>query len=1525
MSREILDNYSFQLLRTNPKITSNVKLVVNSQGKLFLESFDANSQLSASEFKAYEIGETSSYSQDVFNFYQRGQFPKNLAFGVKQESSNEVVGESYTQQYDMTYSSGAEVVTSTAFDEDFSFLAPLWLDQNLPDAFVIFRLNGPLSVNEVNSTVENSGNASVSDASQFSNYILNNSVAIKTFDLSQNSKLGKYLRAHINDPNYPPAPFEFQYDKNTPVAWHGISYSKGGFASGPEYDYEQLITEENSIIETEYFITTGFERTGIICANLINLQFLFSDPTANNYEINRYFGLYVNRANEGSFRLDGKQFYYGAKNSGDQTVPPTTNYINDTLSTSYDITNSTGVVLYYDPLTLVKNTAYYDNTVSAYTQQEVQTVNSFFYVSDKDDSIYEIKRGSGWGQNELRLSNTTIDISKFVGFDDTSFKASADILNRKGRSSASFTVLAAPPDGFNVFFYRANVFEGSISGENTIIEPGTASSNFFSVNGTAEEVAIAMYDALNSVSPDSRSFDVYRQGATLYFLARFTGSRGNEINIRFENFGFDLSQYISSFPGVETLTGDLPTIFYTGGTDWDRSRIRIKQNDVAKYEIGKYLKTDTGYAIITSISLYVDEATRNSNFIITSIPNVSIYYCINTDNKNLILNSVGEAILYELFVPKFGRLSVMPVKDFDFDFFSTQYGDLGELEVEEQWYTDPNNPLSYHPDIINFYNNGGFAKLQPILPQNAPTIQAVNPIYSEYDRLNENFTKELAINSRVVPYINKWSFFDFGTDTRYKPYRLDFSKAFGNFNFAPVAEIKNRDANALTHEWYLLSKIPDYFTAEDAKRSWSYFSQALTEAQIKDTSQDNFKNYFIVDNLTLYTGEQVAIDKQLRYADVGGGNADRFAQTFFRGSKLIFKQRATSSTALNFDTNSTSFVKNERFNDYRFSTVLIPSVADEPNFKIKFIENRKWKTVTMFIYLYVNEECFDLGENIVDRTMLYALNSKITPTTGCDFQTVSGSSIVYGDPRINGALDPTYAETTPTGLFKIRGQVSTLNGSAPNFLREIIVNTAIQNGNLTGQYPDIIFTIPSGSAAGDYRVFNINEVLTENLLTCQAIQKWNGSSWANITWPPVIGANSFRSAELFLDGAGFNAFADRFRAAGYGNILDAVNQGDPTIEYITVNSNGTESQNEFAVELVSPNALQKPIYLTSIQDPDKPVQFNLVDTVGYRLFINSTVSIIPFFRHFGFYNPIFKDIFTFEDPFVVSQNTTGSDYEQAVLNYFRYENTQFNLSDPFFGIIENYFYHKVNEQTPASVIQLSTQSAYKPVYPLISEVAIDFRDFYIFRSNWDPGYFVKNLSTGKFELKAGTRNQFEKKSFFASKVMKTPQSITLQTFEPSVFYKPALFDNNLVDGTVMYEGDSNPLTLDLYSLTNKAAIEFWYPTVFEYFKKYVNPAFSYSDEQTIEDDVISYIKNNILPVYQISSINLYIKKTVGPGTLTYSTLLLDNQQKLSAGLKVDKNTAITFPVPNSLDFQLIYNLDKGYDYSIGLSVTLSKK
>ena len=66
-------------------------------------------------------------------------------------------------------------------------------------------------------------------------------------------------------------------------------------------------------MQNEYFITQGFQRNGIVLANLLNMQFLFNDEYAPEYSLNRYFGMYINDINEGSFDLSGEAFYKGTE------------------------------------------------------------------------------------------------------------------------------------------------------------------------------------------------------------------------------------------------------------------------------------------------------------------------------------------------------------------------------------------------------------------------------------------------------------------------------------------------------------------------------------------------------------------------------------------------------------------------------------------------------------------------------------------------------------------------------------------------------------------------------------------------------------------------------------------------------------------------------------------------------------------------------------------------------------------------------------------------------------------------------------------------------------------------------------------------------------------------------------------------------------------------------------------------------------------------------------------------------------
>ena len=84
MAENLFDKASYSLVRTNPKLTANVK-VVSDGTDIYLESFSANTRLSSQKFKAFKVDGTSTYDQDVFRFFDNGKFPIEAAYEIFQE------------------------------------------------------------------------------------------------------------------------------------------------------------------------------------------------------------------------------------------------------------------------------------------------------------------------------------------------------------------------------------------------------------------------------------------------------------------------------------------------------------------------------------------------------------------------------------------------------------------------------------------------------------------------------------------------------------------------------------------------------------------------------------------------------------------------------------------------------------------------------------------------------------------------------------------------------------------------------------------------------------------------------------------------------------------------------------------------------------------------------------------------------------------------------------------------------------------------------------------------------------------------------------------------------------------------------------------------------------------------------------------------------------------------------------------------------------------------------------------------
>ena len=417
------DRSSYGLLKTNPKISGNVKITLDAKGDIWLNSIDANNELADSSYKKYPISSLSTYSRDLYKFFKNGQTPPSVIFDLYQvDNQYQNTKRTLSEQYDNFYNYGVEQLKNRYYDENFSFFAPIWLRKTVPDFFVIFRLDHPVAVD---SYIPGETNE------EFFNSYFKDARIVKTFDMREKSKLGSYLRKIVNDPRFKERPLDVSFESDTPTVWNGACYGDGTMSGKGEFlsDYWRI---DRPITDLEEYITGGYQRHGIISTNLINLEFLFDDEEATPYSINRYFGLYVTENQLANFQIDPIAL---PKIQG-QTPLPKKDVDGEPYSTKPFIqTNPNGIeipVNYYHNVSrkLVNNTnvpSYQGEVVGKFPLPEfIDDPLRIFYVKDRDDAFKRIVKLSevDYGNpgtldyrrvSQIKLFDTQEDISKYAG------------------------------------------------------------------------------------------------------------------------------------------------------------------------------------------------------------------------------------------------------------------------------------------------------------------------------------------------------------------------------------------------------------------------------------------------------------------------------------------------------------------------------------------------------------------------------------------------------------------------------------------------------------------------------------------------------------------------------------------------------------------------------------------------------------------------------------------------------------------------------------------------------------------------------------------------------------------------------------------------------------------------------------------------------------------------------------------------------------------------------------------------------
>ena len=286
-------NSSSQLVRTTPAITSNFKLLSSqSTGLIYMEAFESNSDLSAARFKHFKVPELSFLSERVAAFF-RG-VPAETGFQVKNTILPNTGVQSYHIQVDDMYYAGVTTVKDTWHAEEFEAFAPLLVNKdNLPDAYIVLRIDGP--------------GYTESTPANFRSSIMDKAKVVHFADLSKDTAIGRFLsRNYTENDYYLQNAVEIELDTEAFSRWNGIDYYYGGYTS-KSFSTAESLYNELTPYTCEKFITDGFKMLGVAWTGILNMSFLFDDtpakiidsvPVAREWSQNRYMGFYVDSVTE---------------------------------------------------------------------------------------------------------------------------------------------------------------------------------------------------------------------------------------------------------------------------------------------------------------------------------------------------------------------------------------------------------------------------------------------------------------------------------------------------------------------------------------------------------------------------------------------------------------------------------------------------------------------------------------------------------------------------------------------------------------------------------------------------------------------------------------------------------------------------------------------------------------------------------------------------------------------------------------------------------------------------------------------------------------------------------------------------------------------------------------------------------------------------------------------------------------------------------------------------------------------------
>jgi hypothetical protein len=1595
------DSSSFQLVRTNPKLTSNIKFTVNEAGNMWLNSIDVISNLTNDIYKKFPIDVNLNHPTNIFRFFDSGKTPSELAFAYREHVSKTTTSKDYKDQFDFShYFSGARYLPSKEYEERLSYFAPLYLKKSLPDYFVIFKVKDPMNY-KIDVSVSNYPY----DKETFMKDMFRNSTIIKTFDLRESTKVGLYLRKYLSDPNFPISPLTVDFQEDAFTQFNGILMDSGAFGSRSEI-LDDFYSRSSPLKHFEQNITNGFERNGIIYPNIFNMEFIFNDDTSEIYDFNRYVGFYVNTIELEKLKTDIERPYIQRKTW--QNTPSFRREIKENEDIIIEQENTLGVEYPYrdTSLTMSEFESSFDDKDNFYMN----------YITDRDNKLYSFNLGdlpvipdidslgTELDTGIINLSNTEIDLGKFIGPGITFMQDDGFVSNNKGHSNGYIKILSELNNLDVIKFYHPNGTRDDVNGKydeftatigyanapnpgdfyyfNDLNDVNGSDTFYFNATGEIEEIASAINGCLNEVSHRSYKTVLMNQ----YVFVKVAASGDHDDKFAFE-FSSDLGIY-DNIEIKETTGSDLISniLTFAGGSKYGGNRLiadatnRTKlQNNISNLLV----KTTEGWSKVIKISNYVD-TINEANSLTGSSRSSSIndYFdkiaiVLEEDQRPEI--TYKEFNINLLHNPSFGFLSFLPIRDFDFNFYNSEYLNFPINDLYKFYYIPENVDLLVPGEIYEVYGQGSIvyegmvvnsgntftvnieksysvesgnpvvsfknvdlsgtigSSIVPINDQNeelkdfegffllkdpskvvpdetdeafARKQRYLNGIAStEYDFYKENYTKDFALVSKMIPYITKWSLLN-GRDSRNNPYRLNTELMFGFNNFSPSHDDTTQNPSNFTHEWYFLESSFDYVNTEQTiKLNNSYFEEALDLTKLLE-EKDYFVNYFTY--TPTLNGEEVG-ETQTRYSIINKNQANEF-ETFIKGFKSMVRD-VIDPNDIGADGKPIFNPNSNRFEDYKFSSLLrfvkedINKNGDAP-VSYKYIEHKDFKFILLLIEVRINDlnnvdevwktldamNSIEYGGVVTPQFSVSGApgddNFLLTPDSGTLGEMYNS---INGDYKVNYGIDPIsgfdISDATYAFLYSMKHKKynnlldnfsniklsSKLDISASGFDPVTMTIEKMDSPVLTN-YPSSLkdeinvinsntFIMPRFLTTNtDFFVDEAIGIIPQHTSRMVSIQNNSVNLETNNSYvlidetgalssslPSFIPSSVFLNFYIFKVMTGGGGYYEKlFEKISFATFKRYVNELNPIIEYLSysLDNSGSpvlSSSPNYYLDIPSVESITKTTGLVTLPDENKPSNYSFSDIIGYDYYESDLDNTYDINRYRGEYEPIFNDVMFFNSKYSFVDNNISD---------INLGNISFNINVNLFGEIQDFAHIKIAD---TKILDLEANDQFEPVYELINEIAIGKENYFLLDSNWDYGFHFKYTNKIDYSPVAGTL-RIEEDDSFIGKLIILPEVIELENFDIILLDETVSLDTVNLDNIEIVAKEESDSLKGYININNVLTRYLMEDGITQKFNEYlVNEEIYLGPYDSIDSYVKEYIKINILKLFELDDLQFYSK------------------------------------------------------------------